>query len=460
MSRHHRWVRLLAFAGSLALVQPPGPAHAGDGDADPEFHGDGIFDFLPPGAWTAFASRILAVPDGDLVALVRSEDQQDPTDFDSWRRITASGAAPSCRIGEGVLSHFVAEDARLDRLGRLVVAGLTGNLTRVAIARFLYPACTLDPDFGVDGITVVDAGELVEKVALVERPSPGPLTNHHLYVAAGRHFGGERDLFLTRLEDDGDVDFTFGGGVGARLIALGLRSFSLADLELDPEGRLLAGITVWLPDEDENFGVLRLLSDGSFDPSLDGVGFREVPMDFVADGNDRLNAIAVAPDGDIALVGDVDSAGLTYRSVGLAVLEESGALETEFASDGIRGLNVGGFVAAFARDAVYRTDGRLLVGGYVRREPTEPGRSDSLAARLLPSGALDGSFGLGGVALIAVDLSTDADDSAFSLALSAGRPVLSGAARTASGIFRAFVARLENRLIFMDGFEGGSTAAW
>ena len=83
-------------------------------------------------------------------------------------------------------------------------------------------------------------------------------------------------------------------------------------------------------------------------------------------------------------------------------------------------------------------------------------------ARLRPNGQLDVSFDGNGVKRVEIDVVPNGMDRALGLVLNGGRPVAVGFNRTLSAElgYGFALVRLQNALIFTDGFERASTAAW
>lgn len=446
------------------LASAPAGAFAADGDLDAGFHSDsdGVFHFHAGSSGDTRTLRVLAAPDGALVMLVRTGGN-----LDAWRRVTATGASSTCLIGSGLFSELSAADATFDRLGRLVVVGGQAG-EQLVVSRFLYPACTLDAAFDGNGVAGYFEGAWTYPGGIVERArAPGaPIAFPFLYVAFWIDDAAGRDVVLMRLADDGAVDTTWGGGDGwVRVTVPGPEGPPrVVALALDTRQRLVVGLD--LEDYDascvnlgcNDFGVLRFEANGALDDSFDGNGIKRVPIDILADGRDILTDLAIAPDGHIALVGEVEgSAGF---HLGVAVLRDNGAPETGFDTNGVRLLDAPDTNASYGGAAVYQTDGKLVVAGSAREVATAPYLFDSFAARLLSTGALDTSFGDGGMTVVPVDLYPGANDRAMALALDAGRPVVGGYAVRPGLDEAAFLFRLENSLIFMDGFETGDTFAW
>lgn len=450
------WLLLVALSASLAARE----AAAADGDLDPRFHGDGILHFLPTATDRADVIRLLEAPDGAVVALLATEPANpDWHARDAWRRVTPSSLSTDCRVPSDVLDDFRAQDARFDRLGRLVVAGDTHVLfdqIRIPVfVRFLYPACTLDESFGSAGVAafVIDASTVRARV--VERRSTGPLPFHHLYLAIQR-LRQEEPVILMRLTDDGLLDGTF-GDAGLVDLPASWPDSELVAFEVDHTGRLVVGVGMSVASDDADFGVLRVLASGAVDSSFGSGGSRRIPIDLVPEGHDSLRGMALGPDGDIALVGSAETP--TGVMAAIAVLDASGELENEFAGDGTRGLGVPGRPRVHGQRVAYQGDGKLVVAGDALELSAPPLRSDTFVARLLPNGGLDTTFGASGVAIVPIDLEPGANDYVRALALISGRPLVGGLASDSSWD-EAWIASLQNAYLFADGFETGGTTAW
>ena len=233
---------------------------------------------------------------------------------------------------------------------------------------------TLDPSFGDNGIATVTG----VPTAIFPRLA---LMSDDRIVLTGIEGG---NCFVARVTADGKVDTSFGAnGVTLTPGPTGKPCYPQA-LVVQADGKtLVAG--------DENpVGsgyVWRYGNDGKLDPSFGQSGVATVDAGVAIT---QLTAITRDQQGRILVTG---YAGADYTSahIVLARLVENGSLDASFGT--------GGFVrttfapdAESAADLIVLADGRIVVAG--ERQSTPP---RSLLLRLSDQGALDTSFGLGGV---------------------------------------------------------------
>lgn len=233
-----------------------------------------------------------------------------------------------------------------------------------------------------------------------------------------------------RLLDDGRIDPTFGrSGVVHLPFEIDIRSLSL-----DRHGRILLAGGIRVNLDQINFSAVRLLDDGSLDPSFDGDGLAmynlgkggpDFAADVFVDGFDRvvLAGGAWLPNPDLK------------RRVGrfaIARLQDDGRLDGSFGGDGTALIAMnrrGSFATATTLDEVANA---IVVG---RAAPS------SGFAKVRGAGRLGRGFGNAGRAKLATDGSQWAMDVELD---AAGRPLTAIGAPKLSvrGAGRLIVARL------------------
>jgi uncharacterized delta-60 repeat protein len=149
----------------------------------------------------------------------------------------------------------------------------------------------------------------------------------------------------------GDLDPTF--GVGGKFIAPDTIGFPVADMAVQPDGKM-----VLVGSLNGNFAVTRLNANGTIDPTFGGGGF--VRTDF---GNlDEAHAVAIQPDGKIIVAGQRGFLSFAdHANFAVARYNPNGSLDKTFAADGKRTIDFGQFSVANA--LALQPDGKILVAG-------------------------------------------------------------------------------------------------
>lgn len=276
----------------------------------------------------------------------------------------------------------------------------------------------LDPSFGSGGRVSTNFGVGEDIARALTRLPDGR------FVAAGYAQTPEGYAFaLARYTSGGTLDATFGtAGTLSLTFGTGInRAYAVAQ---GPDGTLIVAGQV--PGGTPDFGVARLLPDGSLDTTFSGDGW--VTTDF-GGGEDEARAVVVQPDGRI-VVGGSSLFGST-DGFALARYGTDGSLDTSFGTDGR--VTTGGTSGVDQLAAlVLQPDGSLLAAGSAG---VEGSRAFGLV-RYLPDGTLDPSFGTGGVVVTSLG---PLDDAATTAVLQPdGRVVVGGYTRNAGSSFYAF----------------------
>ena len=178
----------------------------------------------------------------------------------------------------------------------------------------------------------------------------------------------------------GDLDTTFGSG-GKKTVNFGGTDAARAVL-VQPNGRVVAAGG---GGPASSFCVVRLRSaNGTLDPTFGSGGKRVV--DFGSD-DESVHGAALQPDGKIVLAGDSRLQPAVVR------LKANGALDTSFDGDGKKLFSWGAIGRVTA--VVIAPNGKILLGGF-----SGPEGGNIQVARMSVKGALDTTFGAGGIATV------------------------------------------------------------
>lgn len=294
----------------------------------------------------------------------------------------------------------------------------------------------IDTHFGTDGL---GRGAFIGNTATL---TDSALTADRKVVLAGNVQVALNDqrMGVVRLNADGSTDTSFSFD-GAALVDLGFGRNFVSAVAVQPDGRiLLAGSASPQGQEQQFLAVARLKTNGQLDEQF-GVG-GAVSIDFAqtpGDEFDRATAIAVLPDGRIAVGVDVRASNL-HSSFAAARLHANGALDTSFGNGGRvvvpHAADINAVPQAMAVDAA----GNLLLAG-MQLQGTN--NSDVEVLRLRPDGSLDPGFGGAGKVVLVIH-SGGANQNAVSSVLVQpdGKLLLAGGTQTGTTSIAMLALRL------------------
>jgi len=398
------------FGVALLLVSVlAAPGWSKPGDLDPSFSGDGkVTTSFRVGDSEAYGLAIQA--DGKIVAAGVANRGFGDSRF-ALTRYNLNGSLDRTFSGDGkVTTNFTpggdpANDVAVLPGGRIVAVGEAGG-RQFGVARY-WGNGTLDRTFGGDGkvTTNFERGS--------DRAFGVAIQMDKKIIAVGRVAGSGGRFGLARYNTNGTLDITFGGDgkVGTNFTT---RNDAASGVAIQPDGKILAaGSAGRYQYSHGQFALARYNPDGTLDPTFGGTG--KVVTDFTG-GDEGALGVAIQSDGKIVTVGeatDIDDESNT--DFALARYNADGAPDQSFGSGGqVRTDLVYGDSAAAVQ---IQADGKLVVAGTAETEFT--------IARYNSDGALDASFGNGGVVFLHFPVGFP--PSAYALALqSNGRIVAAG----------------------------------
>lgn len=267
------------------------------------------------------------------------------------------------------------------RDGRIVAAGtLEGAGGSHMVAVKLLPNGDVDPSFG-GGLGYVLAGPAGAQLGGMAMDRNGDI------VLAGSR-PGEVPLVI-RLLPDGTPDATFGAGATVDGAALGLTGRATAVLAR-PDGSVVFTVGATPGHAGSSaFTTVRLLANGAPDPAFNGTGISTVALGTPAAGDGLgAGALAIGPGGRFIVGGTILSPHGSQQAL-VTRLKANGTLDTRFGTRGFARVARAGRnlrVTGLARDAV----GRIVIAGTARAPR-------SMVARLHNNGKRDTHFGTHGV---------------------------------------------------------------
>lgn len=286
--------------------------------------------------------------------------------------------------------------------GKIWVAGFThnfGEFYQYAVTR-LNPNGTLDTTFGDGGKQVI-----AEQIMLGDEYSMAVQKNGKLLVTHVTWDGTDLGLEVTRYNNDGTLDTSFGSNGAAQVS--GEVSYTDTGTTVLSDGKILIS-----GRDGGTYTVARLNADGTPDTTFHGTGVLEFTGPTTTTGSFDF-PMNVQADGKILVPGmDNDKFGL-YR------YNTDGSLDTTFGSNGHVSYSVGSGID-WAYTVTVQPDGKLLLAG---SSDTGDFNRDFSVVRLNANGSLDTTFSSDGKAAFAVGLE---DDSVRSVAVQSDGKILLG----------------------------------
>ena len=432
---------LVAIAATLVAA---GVAGSAPGNLDPTFSNDGWLlsrDFASSlrDYEARTAEDIALQPDGKIVAAGELHDVSPSTTYLLGAlRYTADGDLDRSFGQGGVLATDVgfgiAHSVALHRDGRIVLAGEEHERwpPGIVVARYL-PNGILDRSFGDSGIVRTARRWWVGSGFDVAIQADGR-------IVTGANFFEDRNgehiaLFaVVRYLPNGSLDRSF-GRQGIAYVGRGRRNWSPRALTLQRDGKIVVvgdgtEATGWT-----DFAVARLTRNGRLDRTFSGDGLQTVGP---SNRGDHASSVAVDRSGRIVIAGSSTHGSTPYKEglfsrMAVTRLLPDGRLDRRFGFRRARPHNRG----CGARAVAVQPDGRVVVVGWEHEDASWRGQA-WLAARYLPNGRLDPTFGRGGV--VGLDLGNGGDYALATALQPDGKVVVSGNVDASQGIAR-FLAR-------------------
>lgn len=290
-------------------------------------------------------------------------------DFTVARLLPNGLLDPSFGSGGSLIIHMSSannggSEARAMQLqadGKIVLAGHvakknTGGDTDYGIAR-LTSSGSLDATFGSGGIVRhhVGTADNVWPRALAIQP------DGRIVLGGAPTFAVISGWTLTRYLANGVVDTSFGSSGVVVPSFPGLTSVRLAEVAVQPDGKILAGGRCQTGVNSFDMIVTRHNANGSFDTSFDGDGIALTGLP----AEDQGNGLLLQPDGKIVVIGTWYPAGSPVQMMAFRFLA-NGAADASFGTGGRSDGAIFGGVDSAGRVVAQDAFGRLVAASFAQ----------------------------------------------------------------------------------------------
>ncbi|HEB68338.1 MAG TPA: hypothetical protein ENI88_01825, partial [Desulfobulbus sp.] len=257
---------------------------------------------------------------------------------------------------------------------------LFGIAWLIFVSGGMVSAGELDRDFGVDGRVSIEIGTHGDRTQAVAIQSDGKIL-----LGGSSTDGDSLAISLIRLLADGSPDPSFNGD-GTVQLDIDSGDEEILALGLMPDGHILAGGYL-NSGADRDFVLLRFNADGFLDTSFGNQG---KVVTAVGNSDDEITALVVENNGDVLVAGS--AAGTNGRVIVLARYLANGRLDPGFADHGLSLIGIGRDVVA--QGMVVDADGRIVISGSY----TDGAITRMLLVGFTRDGVVDRAFGDNGVA--------------------------------------------------------------
>ncbi len=464
--------------------------YTGSGIEDTSFSGDGIV-ITAVGNGGPASIQSLLLDGSDLVAGGVSFDGAGNSEFTLARYDSTGSPDSSFGVGGIATTALSSGQDGIGALGlesgKLIAAGFIADGPRIdfALAQFDAADGSVDTSFDIDGLVTTSIGGGHDEIAALA------VQSNQMILAGGSSIGvngsKNRDFLLARFAADGSLDTSFGASGVASISISGLAKGDdlINAIAIQDNGKILvAGSTFRdAASPSKDFALARYLTNGSLDLSFGIAGTGVVTETRVGEdeeindlvplpngeiivagtarnganeefivaryqqsgvldpifggglavtttigtGDSQCNALALAGDTKVILVGSATVAGSTDFALARYNIGD-GSLDATFGNSGILTTAIG-TGDDFAEAIAIQTDGKFVVSGTT---VSASGLTQFAVARYSADGVLDAGFGAGGIVLVAMGSgATERSATLFALALqpSDGAILLGGASQ-------------------------------
>ena len=347
---------------------------------DPDFGFNGKLQ-IP--MYNCGVNSIVLQPDGKILAAGLSNVAGGSFDFTLFR-VNQDGQLDPDFGNNGIvitpISNLTdrAHSIDLQADGKILAAGFLhdGVHWDFVMARYLSNGA-IDPDFGTNGIVIVDFASDDDFAYSVKLQADGKIVMAG-YAVNGSDIG---DVALVRFNPDGTLDNSF--GVAGKVISGFPNNDRASCMLVKPDGKIIVGGWAAPPATGSATFMLSQYTDsGTLDLAFGNNGMAFAPF---GTSFNLTNDIILQPDGKIISIGYTGA--ISGSNVVVLRHNADGSIDSTFGTAGISVVT--NFGKMEGNSVALQPDGKIIVGGVVGAYPGE----DFALLRFWPNGQLDYSFG-------------------------------------------------------------------
>ncbi|MBC8048423.1 MAG: T9SS type A sorting domain-containing protein [Fimbriimonadaceae bacterium] len=296
--------------------------------------------------------------EGKIIAVGSHYTMGDFTHDIAIARYNEDGTLDDTFSDDGILIYPVGigEDEAYNIIiqpdGKYIVCGyaLTDDFSTDFVLIRLHSDGSPDDSFGDDGIVTTSIGSGIDKALSITLQDDGKI------IAAGKSYNGSNyDIALVRYNDDGSLDTSFGDD-GKITTAIGTSDDDAFQVLIQSDNKIVVGGSSIYSAYSYEFVLIRYNEDGSLDDSFNADGI----FTYSFGSSDRAFSISIQTDGKLLAAGK--SYNGYDNDFALIRLNTDGSFDNSFDSDGIVTTDFGIYHdEAFTMQI--QSDNKIIVAG-------------------------------------------------------------------------------------------------
>lgn len=266
---------------------------------------------------------------------------------------------------------------------------------------------SVDNTFGTNGKVIRGAGLISgEHVGAINTQPNGKI------LAAGNSSSGvDSDFALTRYDQNGSLDTSFGIGGKVKTPVSQRKSEvifkwhaaddSIRDAVIQSDGKIIAA-GYSFTGQNYDVALVRYNSDGSIDSSF---GLQGKVLTDIGGGRDSAVTVVLQNDGKIVIAGFTEAPGLTTHPTILIIrYNQNGSLDASFGNGGIVVTSLGASTDVSITDMIIQPDGKIIF--CANHLSYDPVADQSILGRYNSNGSVDTTFGSNGFVYFQISTSS------------------------------------------------------
>jgi uncharacterized delta-60 repeat protein len=324
------------------------------GSIDTDFSGGRTLDIQGIPAWhTVFDAHMLS--DGRILRLTQYRNPCCSADGTKLVRLGLNGGIdtsynPNLRVNPNEPGFMPAPPPVKFSVFPDESSFVVVNQSSTYYVIHVLPDGTRDMAFGIQGAKALTALNRLPGRSISDTIA---LPNGK-FVIGGTFYEGTQ-IFVARLNSDGNMDYSFGRGGVMRVRVPGLATATMRAMMVQGDKYILAGS---IQDPDIDVFMIRATARGRLDVDFGEGGM--VRSDFTPDGSDFVTAAALDANGKIIIAGEADQ----------DLASPSNFLAARYSADGVLEDNEQTFFTpdfdAGAAGLCIQPDGKIVLIGYAR----------------------------------------------------------------------------------------------